>query len=248
MSDYVQPLYTVLLLLAFAGLIRCWRQDKTRKPILLTAALLGLFLISWPPFVSLLLLPFELPFPPQFDRSSDAEAIVVLSGGVLWSPGVPHNRVANDTLLRCQYAASLHNHWRPLPLLMTGGGSQPDPETPPYALLMRDVLIKEGVQDSLIWTETKSRTTHENAEYSAQVLRQKGITKIVLVTDAYHMRRAAMSFRKQGFIVVPAACGHRILGQIDLANLTPGWESISYTEDLLHETVGLVWYKIHGWI
>lgn len=250
MSDYIQPLYTFFLLLSFAGLIRCWRQAKTRKPFLLATALLGLFLISWPPFVWLLLQPFERPFPRGFDHSSDAQAIVVLSGGIQYSPvpGLPAARVGSDTFERCQYAAFLHNHWRPLPVLVSGGGNQPDPETPPYAVLMRDAIEKEGVPDSQVWTETKSRTTYENAEYSAQMLRQKGVTKIVLVTDAYHMWRAEKSFRKQGLVVVPAACGYRSFDKINLGNLTPGWEPIGFTEDLLHESLGLIWYKIHGWI
>ncbi len=248
MSDYIQPVYPFLLLLAFVGLIQCWRRASPRKPRLLAVALVILFLISWPPFVWLLLQPFEAPFPAGFDQTTDAQAIVVLSGGILWSPGIPPVRVGNDTLLRCQYAASLHKQWRPVSILVTGGGVQAGREIPPYALLMRDVLIKEGVPDSLIWTESKSRNTHENAEYSALLLRQKGVSKIVLVTDAYHMRRAAMSFRKQGFAVVPAPCSHRAFDEIDLANITPNWESISYTEDLFHETMGLLWYKLHGWI
>jgi hypothetical protein len=57
-----------------------------------------------------------------------------------------------------------------------------------------------------------------------------------------------MSFRKQGLIVMPAPCSHRAFDEINLANVTPGWESISYTEDLFHESLGLIWYKVHGWI
>jgi uncharacterized SAM-binding protein YcdF (DUF218 family) len=250
MFDYIQPLYTIFLLIAFVSLIRIWRQNKTGKPLLLAAALFGLFLISWPPFVWLLLQPFERPFPPGIDRSNDAQAIVVLSGNIQFSPlpGLPAAEVASDTFERCQYAAYLHTHWRPLPVLASGGGNQPGTDTPPYAELMKDAIVREGVPGTLVWMEGKSHNTHENAEFSAQLLRQKGVTKIVLVTDAYHMRRAAMSFRKEGLIVVPAACAYRSFDKAIFGELTPGWQSIRYTEDLLHETVGLIWYKIHGWI
>jgi uncharacterized SAM-binding protein YcdF (DUF218 family) len=250
MSDYIQPLYSFLLFLTFASIFRYWRQTKSHKPILLTTTLVGLFLISWPPFVWILLQPFERPFPPRFDQSSDAQAIVVLAGGIQYSPvrGLSAARVSSDTLERCQYAAYLHTHWRPLVILASGGGNQPDLDATPYSVLMKSTIEKEGVPDSLVWTETRSRTTHENAEFSAKILSQKGITKIVLVTDAYHMRRALKSFRKAGLIVVPAACGYRSIDKINLGNLMPGWESIAYSEALLHETLGLIWYKIHGWI
>jgi uncharacterized SAM-binding protein YcdF (DUF218 family) len=247
---YAQPLYLLFLLLAFVGLFRCWRQSQGRKPITLTIALFGLFLISWPPFAWLALQSFERPFPHSIDPSNDAQAIVVLASGIQYPtvPGLPVARLGSDTYERCQYAAYLHKHWRPLPVLVSGKGNQPDPHTPPYAILMKDALVMEGLPQAMIWSETGSHTTHENAVNSAEILRQKGINKIVLVTDAYHMWRAELSFRKQGLKVVPAACGYRSVGMLHLANLMPGWEPIGFNEDLLHEALGLLWYKIHGWI
>jgi uncharacterized SAM-binding protein YcdF (DUF218 family) len=250
MSDYMQPLYPFFLLLTIVALIRYWRQAKARKPLFLTMTLFGIFLISWPPFVWLLLQPFERPFPPGFDHSNDAQAIVVLSGNIQFSPlpGLPAAGVAGDTFERCQYAAYLHNHWHPLPVLASGGGNQPGSLTPPYASIMKEAIVIQGVPDSLVWMEGKSHNTHENAEYSAQLLRQKGIKKIILVTDAYHMLRAEKSFRKTGLIVVPAASGYRTFDRPIFRDITPGWESIRFSEDLLHETLGLIWYKLHGWI
>jgi uncharacterized SAM-binding protein YcdF (DUF218 family) len=249
-SMYSQPLFPTLLLLAFIGLLRYWRRSQKQKPILLATALVALFLISWPPFAWLALQPFERPFPHSIEPSNDAQAIVVLASGIQYPtvPGLPVARLGTDTYERCQYAAYLHNHWRPLPVLVSGKGNQPDPNTPPYAILMREALEKEGVPHAMIWSEIGSHTTQENAEYSAEILRQKGINSVVLVTDAYHMLRAELSFRKQGLKVIPAACGYRSVGILHLANLMPGWEPVGFNEDLLHETLGLIWYKIHGWI
>jgi uncharacterized SAM-binding protein YcdF (DUF218 family) len=247
--NYTQPLYPFFLLLAFAGLVRAWLQANSKKPVLLAFGVTGLFLVTWPPVAWLLLQPFERAFPPGVDYSADAQAIVVLAGDIDYSsvPGMPSVGVGLDTLERCQYAAFLHKHWSALPVLATGGGSQVDSETPPYATLMKDALSREGVPASMIWTETKSRTTHENAEFSAELLREKGITKIILVTDAYHMTRAAKSFRKMGLTVVPAACGYRSFDEVHLYYLIPSWEALEYNEDVLHETVGLMWYRIRGW-
>jgi uncharacterized SAM-binding protein YcdF (DUF218 family) len=247
---YSQPLFVTWLLFALLGLVQCWRQSQKRKPILLAFALAGLFLISWPPFTWLALQPFERPFPHIIDPSNDAQAIVVLASGIQYPtvPALPPARLGSDTYERCQYAAYLYLHWRPLPILVSGKGNQSDPNTPPYAMLMRDALLKEGVPPGMIWLETRSHTTHENSLYSAEILRQKGANKIVLVTDAYHMWRAELSFRKQGLKLVPAACGYRSIGIMHPANLLPGWEPVAFNEDLLHETLGLIWYKIHGWI
>ncbi len=56
----------------------------------------------------------------------------------------------------------------------------------------------------MIWIENGSRSTHENAMYGAEILRQHGISRIALVIDARSMARAEASFRKQGMTVVPA--------------------------------------------
>jgi uncharacterized SAM-binding protein YcdF (DUF218 family) len=104
------------------------------------------------------------------------------------------------------------------------------------------------VPASAIWTESQSRTTHENAVYAARVLRSKGVRTIVLVTDAYHMLRSEKCFRKEGLVVIPAACGYRTAGRFKPEELMPGWEPISWNEDFLHEVLGLAWYRLHGWI
>ncbi|MGB7846867.1 MAG: YdcF family protein, partial [Candidatus Acidiferrum sp.] len=137
----------------------------------------------------------------------------------------------------CQYAAYLHNHWRPLPILVSGD-----------AILMKGALVMFGVPETMISLENESHTTHENAVFSAKILRQKGIENIVLVTDARHMWRAQLAFRKQGLKVVPAACDYRSGGRWHLTDLLPDWEPIGHIEELLHETLGLIWYKVHGWI
>lgn len=224
-------------------IVRSWKCAKA--PAL---ALLALFLVSWPPLAWLFARALEAPYPPESLPPTDAQAIVVLASAVYPpTPPLPTARVGNDTLERCLYAAWLYKYWRQLPVLASGGTNTSD--SPPYAMVMRETLRTQGVSDSMIWSEEQSHSTHENAVYSAKLLRQKGIRKIVLVTEAYHMLRAEKSFRKQGLEVIPAACGYRGFGSsLHWVDLLPRWEPIGWNEDSLHETVGLVWYRLHGWI
>src|SRR4051794_18202842 len=130
-----------------------------------------------------------------------------------------------------------------MPVLATGGGSR---GYQPYALTMREVLRSEGIPDDQVWIEGQSSSTFENASLSAPILRQHGVKRILLVTEAYHMLRAQKCFEKQGFSVVPAACGFRIPLKFHFSELIPGWEAISWNEETLHEIVGLLWYKLKG--
>src|SRR4029077_17824742 len=151
-------------------------------------------------------------------------AIVVLSADV--PPPLPERPVPlpdNATYQRCQYAAWLHKHWRPLPVMACGGVGPYGGE--PFSVAMRHLLEGEGVPLPMIWTEEKSRSTHENAVYGAEMLRSRGIRKVVLVTEAYHMPRAERCFRKQGMEVIPAPCGFRKL-HLELGYLLPGWKAV----------------------
>ena len=246
---YVQPCFTAVFLMVVLATVLHWRAKK-RNPYLLPASLLCLFLYTWPPTAWMVLQFFERPFPPQTFPTGNAQAIVVLASSTYFPsvPGLPAPRVGSDTYERCEYAAFLEKNWRPLPVLVTGGGGESD--QPAYASTMKSALLKEGVPETAIWSEGRSRSTYENALYSAQILREKGISKVVLVTDAYHMLRAEKSFRKQGLSVIPAACGHRARRRIfnGIDTVLPGWEAIAFNEDSAHECVGLVWYWLHGWI
>ncbi|PYS28433.1 MAG: hypothetical protein DMG11_12730 [Acidobacteria bacterium] len=84
-----------------------------------------------------------------------------------------------------------------------------------------------------------------DALYSAQILRQHGISRIALVTDARSMLRAAACFRKQGLTVVPAPFRFY---NVDLTfeDLLPTWRAIESNGETFHELVGLLWYWFRG--
>jgi len=93
------------------------------------------------------------------------------------------------------------------------------------------------------WQEGESRTTWENAEFSAKMLLPEGVKRIVLVTQAWHMPRAVWSYQQAGFEVVPAPVG--FLGT-DNARPFGGWlpefKSIWQSGQLMNEAVGQVGY------
>lgn len=54
------------------------------------------------------------------------------------------------------------------------------------------------------WTEERSRTTHENAQFAAAILKRDGVKRIVLVMHGFDIRRARAEFAAAGLDVVPA--------------------------------------------
>jgi uncharacterized SAM-binding protein YcdF (DUF218 family) len=235
---YVQPLLLAFLLIAVVGLVR---MRKGRGAGLVSIGLTGLFLISWPPIDWLLSRALESRYRRDPVPMESAQAIVVLAAS-LTPPeyGTPYAVPDKDTYERCAMAAWIHTHGHPLPVLACEGRQ-------PFAETMRQLLETSGVPASMIWTETQSRSTHENAVYGAAVLRQHGIGTIVLVTEAKDMLRAERCFRKEGLTVIPYPIAFRVVGPL-LDELIPSSKTIARNERTLHETLGLVWYWLHGWI
>jgi uncharacterized SAM-binding protein YcdF (DUF218 family) len=246
---YIQPLLSILILVFAYTAYRAWRSSKEKWPFLLSLAIVTLFLISWQPFARSLLYPYEGRFPPRRFPPGSAQEIVVISGAMESPSPVTGERLpGEDTYVRCRYAAWLYQHWRQLPVLTSGGPPRGRPSEPSDAVMMQQVLERAGVPASAISCETRSHSTRQNALYSAQMLQKKGIQRIVLVTSAYQMLRAYLCFRKQGFVVTPAACDYRSLGRYRISDLFPSWEGLQITETVLHESLGIAWYWLHGWV
>ena len=232
-----------MLALLWAGVL-CLPSSRPRR--FLTLVLLVTSLLAWLPCAYVLSRPLESGYHlGPFRPGPGLDAIVVLSSAV--SPAQferPYPLPDAETFARCQYAAWIHRNTS-LPVLVSGGGQHGT--NPPFASTMRDLLMNAGVPPGTIWIEDRSGSTHENAAFSAQILRQHGARRIALVVDARSMLRAAACFRHEGIEVVAAPSRFFYLSAT-LEDWMPGWKAIQGNELTLHEMLGLLWYRLRGWI
>jgi uncharacterized SAM-binding protein YcdF (DUF218 family) len=171
--------------------------------------------------------------------------MVVLAGSAGQpQPSLLEPLLNRDTYERCACAAQLHRLRPALPVLLSGGTV--DAGKAPLSEAMRSELVRRDVPAHQIWVETRSRTTYENALYSAEILRSRNVTTIVLVTSANHMARAAGAFRKQGLEVRTAPCAFRSAPLSLHALLMPSRIAIGWNDDLAHEIVGIIWYRLRS--
>jgi uncharacterized SAM-binding protein YcdF (DUF218 family) len=114
----------------------------------------------------------------------------------------------------------------------------------PEARLLRDLLEGE-LGTPVKWIETKSRDTAENAAFTRDILQPLGIRRILLVTHAYHMRRAQSAFERAGFAVTPAP--HSFMAgpaRFSWLQLVPTLEAVSASRLALRELIGQAWYRL----
>ena len=241
---YIQP---VLPLLLVAALLLLGFGRKSPRFFPWMAVVWGLlFLWSWPPFSTLVSGTLEWRYPVRKYPAGDAQAIVVLAGGVYTHDrSEPEDLPTMSTFLRSNYAAWLYQNWKQLPIVVTGGTSGPADVS--LSGVMARLLEQRGIPSSMIWREDRSHSTYENALYSAELLRARGIDHIVLVTEAEHMLRAELSFRRQKLAVVPAPCCYRTLQfRGGWSEFLPQPRAISDSGDAMHEWIGVAWYFLSG--
>jgi uncharacterized SAM-binding protein YcdF (DUF218 family) len=86
-------------------------------------------------------------------------------------------------------------------LVLSGGGRGPIPE----AAVMREVALRAQVPEAALLCEAESRNTAENALHSAWLLRDRGLDRVMLVSDRAHLLRARLLFRLAGLTVAAVA-------------------------------------------
>lgn len=228
-----------VLLLAGWGLWRQRRHPRSGKALLVLSLAL-LWALSMPWVARTLLKSLE---PERSDplRAPPAQAIVVLGGGQYHAaPEYGADTVSEATLVRLRYAAHLHRQ-SGKPVLVSGGAPEGSPTSEAQA--MKTVLETE-FRVPVIWAETASNTTLENARASQVLLAPLGIKRIYLVTHAWHMPRAQRVFTQAGFDVVPAPTQFATHFRLTLLDFMPNASALRDSSRFLHEIVGLVWYRI----
>ena len=230
-----------LFLLGLLGLCLLKRRRRSGLAVLTLAASL-LVLLSVPIVADALLLGHQ-----RFSALSNTAslegvgAVVVLSAG-LDRAGFEYGgpTVGPMTLLRLRYGAALSRRTG-LPVLTCGGILRPD--TRPVASIMKSILEGEFGVD-VRWVEQRSRTTRENARYSAEIMRAAGINGVLLVTQAWHMPRAVAEFRATGLKVIPAPCGFTAELELRLGSLVPSARALERSRWAIHEWLGRAWYAL----
>lgn len=228
------------LLLAFGGLLLArWRPRLGH--FIACMALFGLLVLSTPWAAGRLIASLQWYPPVAASRLADRQAIVVLGGGSYRNaPEYGGDTIGYASLERLRYALHLSKR-SGLPILATGGapeGGLPEAET------MRDSAQSDFAGD-IRWIETASFDTADNARLSAAMLRHEGISRIVLVSHAWHLPRAVARFEAAGLDVLPAPTAFS-LPPTDAGALLPGAAALAASSRALHEWLGILAGQLTG--
>ncbi len=176
-------------------------------------------------------------------------AIVVLSNGadVYQARGEALAAAKAESVYNALEGARLYRLATPRWIVASGGIVDPMQRTP-EAALVRAALEQLGVPPDRIVDEDQSRNTRQQAVDVGALLRQRGVSRFILVTTPQHMPRALGAFHEVGLDPVPSASAYRSTQPLHARTmLLPSAAALENSRWAVYEFLGRGYYWARGW-
>ena len=243
----LEPLYILSFFLVVLILLLLFTNLK-KLTIFFAKFLLILFLFfGYTPFSNFLLNKIEDFIKPSKYPVQQLTGVIILGGSFdLELESKERNEVLlNSAAERLTKALEIYKKNPRLLILFSGTSNKIKPIGWSESDMAKKFFLEQGVRvDNLIF-ENKSRNTFENISYSKDIIKNnKGTWG--LITSASHMPRSYFGFKKQGLILEPISADYRtgtssiFWINFDIKKGLENWNII------LHEVVGIFYYKITG--
>jgi uncharacterized SAM-binding protein YcdF (DUF218 family) len=243
----LEPLYILSFFLVVLILLLLFTNLK-KLTIFFAKFLLILFLFfGYTPFSNFLLNKIEDFIKPSKYPVQQLTGVIILGGAFdLELESKERNEVLlNSSAERLTKALEIYKKNPRLLILFSGTSNKIKPIGWSESDMAKKFFLEQGVRvDNLIF-ENKSRNTFENISYSKDIIKNnKGTWG--LITSASHMPRSYFGFKKQGLILEPISADYRtgtssiFWINFDIKKGLENWNII------LHEVVGIFYYKITG--
>jgi uncharacterized SAM-binding protein YcdF (DUF218 family) len=221
---FAAPTSALILISGSAGLFAVVSNSPWAAWLAATAAC-GLVIAGFTPIGLALTVPLETRFPrPRPDPQVPGDGIIILPGG------------AGEGIAALSKLGQEYPNAR---LALCGFG--------PAGKTLAKRLADAGIDAAHINIVSQSRTTAEDAHYSAAVLKPKPDESWLLITAAMHMPRAVGCFRAAGFQVQPYPLEFMTRGRSGpLALFATGSSALIQLDRAAKEWIGLIAYRLMG--
>ena len=115
------------------------------------------------------------------------------------------------------------------------------------AIILKDLCLKLGIPKKDLIIEPVSRNTRENAVFTRKMFSNYN-QKVILITSAFHMRRAAGCFKKAGFNIDTFGTDPLEIAVFGIDDyFIPKADPINKWTILIKEWIGYISYKLAGY-
>jgi uncharacterized SAM-binding protein YcdF (DUF218 family) len=248
---------TFLLFGLTVGLLLAYGPRRARRlgMSLLTLLALSYWLASVPVVGAALATRFHARDAGQVSLAdvSGAQAIVVLGAGIR-STYVAGGHVLTvpdaQTISNAVEAARIHGLFpNGLPVIASGGRQRGAIEQDSESVILREWLVHAGVPADHILLESESRTTREQAQLVAPMLKANHWSTFVLVVPAVQIPRAVAVFRAAGVNPIPAAAPFQLNADPkETLGWIPNGGALRWSERATYDYLAWAYYWLRGWM
>ncbi|MFC2123241.1 YdcF family protein [Bacteroidota bacterium] len=197
------------------------------------------------------LLYWEIPPTPIASIEHEYTAGIVL-GGVTNSDKEPRDRTYfYKGADRITHAVQLYKRGIIKKILVSGGSSKLINRDIKEAHNLQAFLLMCDIPEKDIIVEDEARNTHENANRSAEILKRDFPgEKHLVITSAFHLRRAMSCFRKTGLNVEGFSTDFYAKERRYTLDkfIIPDLSAFADWQMIIREWLGFFFYKIAGYI
>ena len=197
------------------------RRSRLRAALLLTLVAALLWVGSDFAYVSI---------GAETDYAAPADTIIVLGCRIY---GTGPEGLSSCIRARANHAASIYNRGL-APYVIATGGATEDGSGPTESSVLFRLLRQGGVPESAILQESQARNTIQNIAYSQAIMQTRGWRTAILVTEPFHINRAALIARNAGLTVFPSPA-------LDTLNWS---QPLTRVYNLGRDTLSLMLYQV----
>ncbi len=246
LAPFGAPLTYVFILLVVTLVF--YRKSRLGKTCL-WLALLILMLFGTHPVPNMLIRMLENRYE-LVSPLPHVDAVIVLTGAVNLRLSTPEHIEFTDGVERILKGIRLVQEGYGEVLIIAGGSGDIYDQTKSEAVFLQQFAIDFGVPKERILIDPSSRNTYENAVNTKAMMEQHGIFTSILVTTASHLPRSMGCFKKLGIEPIPYPVDFHSSPDPDyhILDLIPSADALRRTSFALHEYIGILSYKLAGYI
>ena len=238
----ILPLF-VMPLMVFSSLIFLGVYFNKKKVLYIT--LFIFYIISTPFFASYFFKTVEGNYNPiPLEIINKADAIVVLGGILNIVESRDQYNIEWDDPDRFFGGIELYEAKKSNKIIFTGAKNPFIKTKLSEGEILKKYAVKYGINAEDISVTKKVINTYEESVAVSNILGEN--KNIILVTSAFHMKRAKGLFEKRGFNVTAFKVDYKSYTDVKLnfINFLPSALSLSKTEIALREIIGRIYYGL----
>jgi uncharacterized SAM-binding protein YcdF (DUF218 family) len=242
-----EPLVWALVLVAFAvPWSRRWRRRRWRRRRRFGLAAVVLVLVMSTEHVGQALLASLEDAAPDTYRHEIVYDAVILLGGVTderveAARGQP---AYNDNVERLVAVHRILADGRAKVAIVSGAAMSKDLVPYGEARSLARQLRAWGIPEANVILEEEAKNTRENAVFTERIVRERGFSRVLVVTSAFHMLRARECYAAVGLPVDTLRVDYRSHAA---QSVLPRASNLHVTTYALREIIGRLVYRLQGY-